>query len=305
MDTTGTSVVTGAFGYTGRYITQRLIAMGKAVKTLTGHPNRPNPFGELVEVAPLNFDDRGELIRSLQGAEVLYNTYWIRFARGKLTFDRTVENTRTLISAAEEAGLRRIVHISITNASADSTLPYFRGKGLVEAAVMGSNLSHAIVRPALIFGGEDILINNIAWFLRRFPLFAVVGSGSYRVQPIFVEDLAELAVDAAELDEDVIIDAVGPETFTFAGLVRLVADTLGRRIRLVHVRPGLALLLSRLVGYAVRDVVLTRDEIVGLMAELLISEGPPTGKTKLSDWLEQNAGTLGASYASELGRHYR
>lgn len=298
-------MVTGAFGYTGRYITQRLIAMGKAVKTLTGHPNRPNPLRDQVEVAPLNFDDRGELVRSLQGAEVLYNTYWIRFGRGKLTFDTAVENTRTLISAAEEAGLRRIVHISITNASADSALPYFRGKGLAEEAVIASKLSHAIVRPALIFGREDILVNNIAWFLRRFPLFAVAGPGSYRVRPMFVEDLAELVVDAADLDEDVTIDAVGPETFTFAGLVRLIADKIGCRVRLVHVRPGLALLLSRLAGYAVRDVVLTRDEIVGLMAELLVVEGLPTGATRLSGWLEQNAGTLGASYASELGRHYR
>ena len=305
MEIAGLSVVTGAFGYTGKYITQRLLSMGKPVKTLTGHPNRPNPFGEQIGVAPLSFDDPVALVDNLQGAEVLYNTYWIRFTRGQVTFEKAIENTRTLIKAAEDAGVRRIVHVSITNASANSPLPYFRGKGLLEEAIMSSRLSYAIVRPTVIFGNEDILINNIAWFLRRFPVFPIFGSGSYRVQPIFVEDVAEIAVSAAHQSENVTIDATGPETFTFEGLIRLIATKVGSSARLIHVRPWLALFLSRLTGYVVRDVVLTRDEIEGLMANLLISEGPPMGQTRLSDWLEQNMGLIGVSYASELSRHYR
>ena len=305
METAGLSAVTGAFGYTGKYIAQRLLSMGKTVKTLTGHPNRPNPFGERVSVAPLNFGNSEELVRSLQGAEVLYNTYWIRFPRGQVTFDKAVENTKTLIKAAEDAGVRRIVHVSITNASADSPLPYFKGKGIVEQAIRSSRLSYAIVRPTVIFGIEDILINNIAWFLKRVPVFAIFGSGAYRIQPIFVEDVAEIAVSAAHQSDNVTLDATGPETITFEGLVRLIANKIGSRARLIHVRPGLALFLSRLMGYAVRDVVLTRDEMEGLMANLLISEGPPMGQTRLSDWLEQNMGLIGVSYASELSRHYR
>ena len=279
--------------------------MGKTVKTLTGHPNRPNPFGERVSVAPLNFGNSEELVRSLQGAEVLYNTYWIRFPRGQVTFDKAVENTKTLIKAAEDAGVRRIVHVSITNASADSPLPYFKGKGIVEQAIRSSRLSYAIVRPTVIFGMEDILINNIAWFLKRVPVFAIFGSGAYRIQPIFVEDVAEIAVRAAHQSDNVTLDATGPETITFEGLVRLIANKIGSRARLIHVRPGLALFLSRLMGYAVRDVVLTRDEMEGLMANLLISEGPPMGQTQLSDWLEQNADDIGVSYTSEMSRHYR
>ena len=305
MEISGLSVVTGAFGYTGKYITQRLLSMGKPVKTLTGHPNRPNPFGEQIGVAPLSFDDPVALVDNLQGAEVLYNTYWIRFTRGQVTFEKAIENTRTLIKAAEDAGVRRIVHVSITNASANSPLPYFRGKGLLEEAITSSRLSYAIVRPTVIFGNEDILINNIAWFLRRFPVFPIFGSGSYRVQPIFVEDVAEIAVSAAHQSDNVTIDATGPETFTFEGLIRLIATKVGSSARLIHVRPWLALFLSRLTGYVVRDVVLTRDEIEGLMANLLISEGPPMGQTRLSDWLEQNMGLIGVSYASELSRHYR
>jgi NADH dehydrogenase len=299
------NVVTGAFGYTGRYIAQRLLSMGQRVKTLTGHPHRPNPFGEHVKAAPLDFDDPVGLARSLEGADTLYNTYWVRFPRGQVTFERAVENSRALIRAAENAGVRKFVHISITNASSSSHLPYFRGKGLVEEAIRSSRLSWAIIRPTVIFGKEDVLINNIAWALRRFPAFVVYGSGDYRLQPVFVEDVAHIAVSAAHDDGNVVIDAAGPETHTFEGLVRLIGSKTGSGARLVHLRPGLSLALTRLVGYLVNDVVLTRDEVEGLMASLLVSREPPTGKTRLSRWLEQNAGHLGKRYVSELRRHYQ
>jgi len=299
------NVVTGAFGYTGKYITRRLLALGKAVKTLTGHPHRPNPFGDRVSVAPFHFDRPDELTRSLQGVTTLYNTYWVRFSRGGVTFDQAVANTNILIRAAEAAGVQRIVHISITNPSADSPLPYFRGKALLEQAVMSSRLSYAIIRPTVIFGPEDILINNIAWLLRRFPLFAVLGAGDYRLQPIFVEDVAEIVVQAGQQTEKLIMDAVGPEVFTFDELVRLIASRVHSRAMILHLPPDLALVLSRLIGFLVGDVVLTDDEVKGLMANLLISAGPPTGHTRLSDWLSQNADRVGARYASELNRHYR
>ena len=305
MEAPELNVVTGAFGYTGKYITRRLLSMGKRVRTLTGHPNRENPFGEQVSVSPFNFDNLSELTKSLRGATTLYNTYWVRFSHGQVTFDKAVENTKTLIKAAEEAGVQRIVHVSVTNASEESPLPYFRGKGLLEKAIMHSRLSYAIIRPTLIFGPEDILINNIAWLLRRFPVFAVPGSGDYRVQPVFVEDVAEIAVSAAHHDENIIVDAVGPETYTFDELVRLIADNIQSRARIVHLRPGIALFLSRMIGYLLRDVVLTRDEVEGLMSNLLVSESSPTGQTRLGGWLGQNADSVGARYASELNRHYR
>ena len=203
--------------------------------------------------------------------------------------------------------MRRIVHLSITNASSDSPLPYFKAKWLVEEAVKGSGLSYAIVRPTVIFGDEDILINNIAWFIRRFPVFAIFGSGGYKVQPVFAEDLAEMAVNAGTTGDNLTVDAVGPDIFTFEEMVRLVADNLGRRARLLHVQPWLAMLMFRMVGYLARDVVLTRDEIKGLMADLLVSrsEGTLPGRTRLSEWLEQNSDTVGANYRSELIRHYR
>jgi len=299
------NVVTGAFGYTGKYITRRLLSMGRRVKTLTGHPDRPNPFGEQVSVAPFNFEEPAALVESLRGAATLYNTYWVRFSHGQVTFEQAIENTKTLITAAEAAGVRRMVHVSIANPSEDSPLPYYKGKALLEKALIQSKLSYAIIRPTVIFGDEDILINNIAWLLRRFPVFAVLGAGDYKIQPIFVEDMAELATNAGGQTENVIVDAAGPEVYTFDALVRLIAKTVRSRARIIHMRPDLALFLSRLIGYLVGDVVLTREEVDGLMSNLLVSSGPPTGRTRLSEWLRQHVDTVGARYASEVKKHYR
>lgn len=299
------NVLTGAFGYTGRYIARRLLGMGKEVRTLTAHPRRHHPFADAVSVFPLTFDEPVALVRSLRGASTLYNTYWVRFPYRGVAYDTAVRNTQVLIGAARQAGVRRIVHVSITHADAGSRLPYFRGKGIVEEAIIRSGLSYAIVRPSLIFGGEDILLNNLAWLLRRFPLFAVPGSGEYRLQPVSVEDVAELAVGVAHQDANLILDAVGPETYTFREMVLLLRETVRSRARVVHVRPALALFLSRLVGWALGDVILTRDELEGLMGSLLISDRPPLGRTSLRRWLAENADRVGTRYASELARHYR
>ena len=304
-ETGGFSVVTGAFGYTGRYITRRLLEKGLTVRTVTGHPNRPSPFGNRVSAALFNFENPGELVRILEGADVLYNTYWIRFPRGHMTFEKAIDDSKTLIRAAEEAGVKRIVHISVTNARSDSPLPYFRGKGELENDVKNSKLSYAIIRPTVAFGNGDVLVNNIAWFIRRFPVFPIFGQGDYRIQPVFVEDMAQLAVMAGRHSDNMVMDAVGPETFTFEEMVRLIAERVGSRTKLVKVSPALALFLSKMAGHLVGDAVLTRDEIDGLMANLLVSQAPPTGETRLSQWLEQNSASIGTSYASELGRHYK
>ncbi|MBP7688974.1 MAG: NAD(P)H-binding protein [Thermoflexales bacterium] len=298
-------VVTGAFSYTGKYIAQRLLAQGRLVRTLTGHTNRVSPFGVKVDAFPFNFDRPSELVRSLQGVTTLYNTYWVRFTHGSITFDEAVENTQKLIRAAVEAGVKRFVHVSITNPHVDSPLPYFKGKGLLEQVLMNSKLSYAIIRPTVIFGDEDILINNIAWLLRHFPLFVIPGDGEYRLQPISADDMADLAVTAGQRRENEIVDAVGPEIYTFETLVKLIAQTVRSRSLIVHLPPKTALTLSQFIGRFVKDVVLTQEEVDGLMSNLLVVDGPPTGRTRLSDWLREHAATVGKQYASELARHYR
>ncbi len=298
-------VVTGAFGFTGSRIARRLLDQGIAVRTLTGHADRASPLHDLVDVRPLRFADERRLAADLAGARVLYNTYWVRFPYHGVTYDTAVANSRALVRAAQAAGVERIVHVSITNPDEASRFGYFRGKALVERAIRESTLSHAILRPAVLFGDQGILINNIAWLLRRFPLFVVPGSGDYRLQPVFVDDLAQLAVEHGARADNTTTDAIGPETYTFDELVRAIADALRSRARVVHMPPLAALALSGGIGFLRRDVILTREEIDGLLADLLVTSSPPAAATKLSDWLRANAATLGRGYQSELARHYR
>jgi uncharacterized protein YbjT (DUF2867 family) len=299
-----THVVTGAFSYTGKYIARRLLDDGIKVRTLTGHHRPHDPLSAQVETFPLDFDNPDVLAEHLKGATTLYNTYWIRFAHGALTFEKAVANSLALVNAAKAAGVSRIVHVSITNASSASPLPYFHGKGLVEEAIIASGLSHAIIRPTVVFGDEDILINNIAWSLRRFPLFTVPGSGEYSLQPIFVDDLAELAVEAGKRSDNVTMDAAGPERYTYAELVRLVGDAMGKRARIVGLPPSVVRVMAWSIGLLVRDVMLTRDEIRGLMANLLVS-AEPRGHTSLLGWLADHHKAIGVRYASEMQRHYK
>jgi NADH dehydrogenase len=296
--------VTGAFGYSGLHLARLLLARGERVRNLTGHPDRPDPFAGTVQVTPFRFDDRDAMRAALADVRVLYNTYWVRFDHGASTFARAVENSRALFRAAVEAGVERVVHVSITNPSPGSPLPYFRGKALVEASLRESGLSHAILRPAVFFGGRDVLINNIAWLLRRLPMFGFA-PGTYGLQPIHVEDYARLAADQGASRDDVVLDAVGPEVLRFEDLLRLVRRAVASRALLVPVPPSLLLAAARLIGAIVRDVVLTPDEVAGLSSNLLVSNAPPTAQTRLTAWLKDNAAQLGVEWASELQRHYR
>jgi NADH dehydrogenase len=296
--------VTGAFSYSGKYITQRLLARGEEVITLTGHPDRPNPFNGQVKAFPLDFNNQPALIASLKKVDVLVNTYWVRFDRAGNTQSHAVENTHKLITAAVAAGVKRVIHISITNPSASSPLPYFWGKAANEKTVIGSGMSYAILRPTVLVGREDILINNIAFLLRRFPLFLIPGDGNYRLQPVCVEDLAELAVEAVYRKDNYIIDAVGPEVFTFKELVNLEAKVINSKRPLIYVHPRLALLAAQFLSLFFGDVLLTFEEVNGLMANLLVSGETPRARTKLSDWLSANKEQLGVRYASELKRHF-
>ncbi len=304
---TKTHVVTGVTGYTGRYIARRLLEKGHRVRSLTGHLDRTDPFEGQVRMMPYHFDNPGLLARSLVGADTLFNTYWVRMAYGNVTHERAAENLKTLFAAAQWAGVRRVVHISIANAATDSDLPYYRGKAIAEQYLREFGPSYAIIKPTLIFGHGDILLNNISWALRRFPVFPVPGRGDYPVQPGFVEDIADLAVRLSEGDENVEMDAVGPEVFSYSDYVKLVRRAIGAKSVVLKMPPGLALLGSKLVGAFVNDVTLTRDEIDSLSAGLLASReaGEASLPTRLTQWLPENADGLGRQYASEIERHYR
>ena len=275
------------------------------MRTLTFHPDRPHRLRADVETLPYLFDDPAALTRSLEGVRVLYNTFWVRFDHGPASFANAVEHSRMLFFAAKRAGVTRIVHLSITNPSIESPLPYFRGKALVEYALAQSGVPYSIVRPTWIFGGtHDILANNIAWILRRMPVFALPGDGRYPVQPVHVDDLARICIEAAHLEQDAVLDAAGPETMSFHDLVALVRDAVGAHARILHVHPRVMAAAARALGAIVRDVVLTPDEITGLMRGLLVSHEPPLGTIAFSQWLREHRASVGRSYANELHRHF-
>jgi uncharacterized protein YbjT (DUF2867 family) len=298
-------LVTGAFSYTGSHIAARLLQEGRSVKTLTFHPDRAHPLHASVEACRYRFDDPPALTRSLDGVSTLYNTFWVRFDHGSTSFANAIESSRMLFHAARNAGVERVVHVSIANPSIDSPLPYFRGKALVEYALAEAGVPYSIVRPTWVFGGErDVLANNIAWILRRMPLIAVPGSGEYPVQPVHVEDLARICVEAARFTGDTVVDAAGPERMAFSELVACVRSALEARSPIVHVPPPLMALAARALGLFVRDVVLTPEEIKGLMAGLLVSHDPPLGQIAFSDWLDEHKASVGRSYANELDRHF-
>lgn len=294
--------VTGAFGYSGRAIATRLLSAGHEVLTLTGSPGRANPFAGRVAVAPLRFADPEAMAADLRGCEVLVNTWWVRYPHDGRDHAWAVRCSVALFLAARLAGVRRIVHVSITNPDRASPLSYFSGKAAVEDALRASGLSFAILRPAVLFGGEDILINNIAWCLRHLPAFGVFGDGDYRLQPIHRDDFADLAVAQALGGGDAVVQAIGPETWTYLGLVTMLRDLLAARTPVIRVPPWLGLQAGWALSIATGDTVITAEEIAGLMQGRLHVEAPPAGTTSLRAWAGAAREALGRHYHHELRR---
>ena len=284
-----THCVTGATSFTGRFIGRRLTEAGNEVRNLTR----------------ADLADADRLAAALSGADTLYNTFWIRFERGAVTYRWAIERSRVLFDAARRAGVRRIVHLSVINASHDAPTAYFRAKAVVEDALRASGVGHAIVRPTVTFGPGDILVNNLAWTLRRLPVFGIPGDGRYPIQPVHVEDVAHVAVRAGGMAEDVTLDAGGPDILAFNEFVALVRHAVGSRALLVHMPVAASLAAAKVIGLLVRDVVLTRHEVTELQRRLMLSAEPPAGTVRLADWLSANADDLGRHWASELERHFR
>jgi uncharacterized protein YbjT (DUF2867 family) len=295
--------VTGAYGFSGKYMARRLLDLRHEVITLTNSPHRANPFAESIRAFPYNFSEPQKLEKSLRGVDVLINTYWVRFDDPpRFTFAQALANARVLFDAAKRAGVSRIVHISITNPDRKSDLPYFTGKAEMEDHIKQTGMPYAILRPAVLFGKEDILINNIAWALRRLPLFGIYGDGQYRLQPIHVDDLAAAAVARITGDANETIDAIGPETFHYRDMVEMIARQVDSRALIVAMPAMLAYQGVRVLGWMVGDVINTRDEVRGLMQERLYVDSPPLGTRKLSDWVRASRQEIGRRYASELRR---
>ncbi|MDP6199617.1 MAG: NAD(P)H-binding protein [Candidatus Poseidonia sp.] len=296
-------VVTGAFGYSGRWVAHHLLQQEVRVRTLTNAVGRDDPFEGRVEVHGLDFTDMDRLVASLKGAEVLYNTYWVRYNKSGKRFAHAtaVENTRILFEAARRAGVKRVVHFSVANPTKAPHWTYFEGKVEVERLLEASGLSYAILRPTVLFGGErNVLINNIAWMLRRFPVFGVFGFGGYPIQPVHVEDVAEVAVAQGKLEENAVVDVAGPETFRYKDYIRLMVKALGLRRLILPMPPLAAWLFGRCLGVLLQDDVITRAEIKGLRQGLMASSSPPVGTRLFSEWIAEHGPSFGERYQNDL-----
>lgn len=302
-------VVTGAFGYTGRWIAHHLLEKGVQVRTLTNAVGRDDPFDGRVEVHPLDFDDHAALVESLRGAEVLYNTYWVRYNHRRRNFEHgiAVENSKHLFKAAAEAGVERIVHFSVAHPHKAPDWTYFCGKVAVEKYLNDSEYCFAILRPTVLFGGHrNVLINNIAWMLRKFPIFGVFGMGNYPIQPVHVKDVARVAVEQGESRENVTIDVTGPETFRYKEYIGVMAKSMSLRRIILPMPPFVGWLFGKFLGLLLQDLVITRAEIKGLRRGLMASDEDPLGQLKFSEWIAEHGKDFGKRYQNDLKeRKYR
>ncbi|MEX1071925.1 MAG: NAD(P)H-binding protein [Anaerolineales bacterium] len=299
-----TVAVTGAFSYSGSYIAGAFLKRGWEVITFTRRPDRPHPLSEKVKAYALDFSKPEQISERLHGVDTFVNTYWVRYNYPGSSFDLAVENSRILIGAVGAAGVRRFVHISVSKPDINSQLPYFRGKQKVEDLITNGKLSYSILRPTIVYADEEVLINNITWLVSHFPVFPIPGDGQYRVQPIYAEDLAQQVVRSAEGKNNEILDAAGPEIFTFNELLQLLKKISGSKVWLFHTPTSSALLMAKVVSFILGDVMLTKDELTALIEERLVTGMPALGTTRFSDWAREHAQTLGDHYVNELKRHH-
>ena len=302
MKTTLNITVTGALGYSGRWIAQELIDAGHHVKTITNSLHKPNPFGNQIVIEPFNFNQPEKLTDSLKGSDVLVNTYWVRFNHNQFNHSEAVENTKILFDCAKKAGVKRIIHVSITNPSLDSELEYFKGKAELELYLSQLGIPHSIIRPAVLFGHGDILINNIAWMVRHLPIMGVFGKGDYKMQPIHVEDFAKCITTECSEEGNRTINAIGQESYTYKELVYKMMDIFNTKKPVLNTPPIIGYWLGKIVSSWKNDVTITQEEIKGLMDNLLYVDDKPIGTIRLSEWMKENKETLGVNYASELER---
>ena len=294
-------VITGAFSYTGAAVSQELLRRGYSIHSLTNR--QPLQKDNAISSAPLRFE-RDYLKGELGGANTFVNTYWVRLPYAGQSFASAVKNSKMLIDAAVSAGVKRIIQVSVSNAEDGKNLGYYAGKAEVDAYVRQCGIPFTIVRPTFIVGQADVLTNNIAWLLRRFPIFLIPGNTSHRLQPILLDDAAHIIADAVEYQGNQEVDAAGPDIMSFAEYVELVANGCNLKRPMIRVPEGLSLGFLQAIQPLLQDIILTREELLGLKQELLISHKPPLGKDSVAKWLQVHGDKLGHQYTNDIYRHF-
>ena len=307
-----TNLITGAFSFSGRFIAEELLKTGEKVETLTGHPRPEFPYFNKITIKQFNFDNFDAMVENFRGVNTFYNSYWIRFPHGNTTWRDAIVNSKKLFRACKIAGVKKIVHISVTNPNLDSPYSYFKGKAVVEELLKRSGVPYTILRIAWMYEEGDILVNNIAWILKRLPIFGVFGGGSYKLQPVSLRTLGKVAVENRYLGDKTIninkiIDVIGPETYTYYEFVSLINKSIKAKT-LILPSPWFAvyipIFVSKILNIVLRDRLLTIDEIYSLKDNLLLTDSQPIGEKSFKKWVIRNKERLGLKWANEIKRHY-
>jgi uncharacterized protein YbjT (DUF2867 family) len=257
-------LVTGGTGFVGSHIVNALADAGKDVRVLERKPGSWQEAGvRCREAVQGDMTDPESLRRAVSGCDTVVHLVAIRQGKPE-QFQRVMsEGTRDLVAAAKEAGVRRFVLMSAlgTTDETKDLVPYYRAKWDMEQTVKGSGLDHVIFRPSFIFARDGGILPTFRRLAKLMPVTPIPGSGTQRIQPIWIDDLVAYFVKAIDLDAATnrLFEVGGPDKVTWNELWERLKRALGSRRPSVHVPMGVmraqAVVLERLPG----NIPVTRD----------------------------------------------
>ena len=280
----GPVLVGGGTGFIGSAVVRELLDR-RPVAVLTRSVERvPRRFrGGRVELRQGDVTDPRTLPEALAGIDTVVQCVQFpgfpveRPSAGRTFMDVDAAGTRAVVEAAVKAGVRKIVYLSGVGADIESDRTWYRAKGIAEAAVRESGLRYVIVRPSWTYGPGDRSLNRFVGLMRTIPLvFPQLGPGSQRINPVYVDDVARLVVEALEGDgaDGATIEIGGPDVLSMDEIVRATMRALDREKPIVHVPLGLAriagavlerfpgqLLSSEAVDFVVQSAVANLEEL--------------------------------------------
>ena len=246
-------VVFGGGGFFGRRLVHRLTAQGMTVRVAVRHPDHARielqSIGfDRVTVVPADVRDQASVAAAIAGANAVVNTVSAYVEKGGVTFEAVhVQGAEAVARETVAAGVPRLVLVSGIGADAHSGSPYIRARGRGEQVVQRTFPKATIVRPGAMFGPGDALFGTLAGLARLLPVLPLIG-GSTRLQPVFVEDVAE-AVAGILTDPGTVgrtYELAGPGVYTLRELVRMTLHLMGKRRLLIPVPFAVAEIQARL-----------------------------------------------------------
>jgi uncharacterized protein YbjT (DUF2867 family) len=251
-------LVAGGSGFIGSAVVRRLVSAGAEVAVMTAHPKRTRSkiegMGALV--VPGDVMDAASLESAVEGAEAVvqalsFPTYPVEKPRKRYTFEEFDHlGTERLAMAAAKAGVRKYVFSSGAGAAPDSPKVWYRAKWFGEEAIRATGVPHAIIRPSWVYGPGDKALNKFVAFHRWLPMVPVVGDGSQRLQPVFVEDVAQAMAQAADPTGPAgTFEIGGPDVTTMNEILRTMMEVRGKVKPLIHFPPFLPRLASFFIQF--------------------------------------------------------